>query len=182
VKVDGRRSYARVRAGEEVRLEPRPVRVTAFVVDDVRSALGRDGRAVLDVDVRVTCSAGTYVRALARDLGADLGVGGHLTALRRTRSGTFDVAAARSLDDLAALAEGDGLAAAVTGLAEAVATAFPVWRVPEADADRVAHGVRLPWPAGLGDGGPVGVLGPDGAVLALARREGDVAAYLAVLA
>lgn len=84
IKVDGRRSYARVRAGEEVRLEPRRVRVDRFEATDLRH---HDG--VVDVDVQVTCSSGTYVRALARDVGAELGVGGHLTSLRRTRIGPF---------------------------------------------------------------------------------------------
>jgi tRNA pseudouridine55 synthase len=91
VKVDGVRSYARVRAGEDVELKARPVTVSRFEV------LARRGD---DLDVTVTCSSGTYVRALARDLGAALGVGGHLTALRRTRVGPFELAAARTLEQL----------------------------------------------------------------------------------
>ena len=90
IKVDGRRSYARVRAGEEVELAARPVTVHRFDVLDHRAGC-RGGRAVLDLDVEVDVSSGTYVRALARDLGAALGVGGHLTALRRTRVGPFDL-------------------------------------------------------------------------------------------
>ena len=89
IKVEGRRSHDRVRAGEEVELVERPVVVGAFDVLDVRPqpALG-----ALDVDVVVTCSSGTYIRALARDLGEALGVGGHLTALRRSRVGCFELA------------------------------------------------------------------------------------------
>lgn len=182
VKVGGRRSYARVRAGEQVELAARRVRVSRFEVTDVRVATGRDGRAVLDADIAVTCSAGTYVRALARDLGQALGVGGHLTRLRRTRSGTFQVAAAVTLDQLAAAAAEGRSADLLVPLPVAVADAFPIWAVDEAAVDRVRHGVRLPWPADLPDGGPVGVFGPDGGVLALAQRAGDRAAYLAVLA
>ncbi len=97
VKVDGVRAYARVRAGQEVTLAPRPVNVAVFEVGDLRPV-----GPVVDLDVRVVCSAGTYVRALARDLGAALGVGGHLTMLRRSRVGGFGLAEAQTLDALAA--------------------------------------------------------------------------------
>ena len=89
IKVGGRRAYDLARAGEEVRLDPREVEVSRFEVLAQREADG-----CLDLDVVVDCSSGTYIRALARDLGADLGVGGHLTALRRTRIGPFPVAEA----------------------------------------------------------------------------------------
>ncbi len=95
IKVDGQRSYARVRAGEEVELAARPVTVSRFELLAVRRADG-----VLDLDVLVECSSGTYIRALARDLGAALGVGGHLTALRRTRVGPFGLAEAHTLPEL----------------------------------------------------------------------------------
>lgn len=101
IKVDGKRAYARVRAGEDVALPPRPVTVHRFDVTGTRRA-EQDGAPVLDVDVVVTCSSGTYVRALARDVGARLGVGGHLTALRRTRVGAYGLDVARPLEDLAA--------------------------------------------------------------------------------
>ncbi len=97
VKVDGVRSYARVRAGEDVTLPPRAVVVSRFDVLARRSDI-TDGVPVLDLDVLVECSTGTYVRALARDLGADLGTGGHLTALRRSRVGPFSLAEAQTLD------------------------------------------------------------------------------------
>ncbi|WP_255361996.1 tRNA pseudouridine(55) synthase TruB, partial [Mycobacterium sp. 1081908.1] len=96
IKVDGRRAYRLVREGQTVELAARPVRIERFEVLAVR----RDGD-VIDVDVDVDCSSGTYIRALARDLGAALGVGGHLTALRRTRVGRFGLDRARSLEDLA---------------------------------------------------------------------------------
>ena len=157
IKVDGRRAYDRVRAGEEVQLAARTVHVETFEL------VRRDGA---ELDVHVECSTGTYVRALARDLGRMLGVGGHLTALRRTRVGGFDLEVARPLEVLA-----DDLT--VIPLAEAVATTFPRW---DADADavrRIALGQRLA-PAGL-PAGPVGVFGPDGEVVALVEeRDGAV--------
>lgn len=88
IKVNGRRSYARVRAGEQVELAARPVTVSRFDAVAVRR-VERESAILVDLDVEVTCSTGTYVRALARDLGAALGVGGHLTALRRTRIGPY---------------------------------------------------------------------------------------------
>ena len=102
IKVKGERAYHRVRAGEAVELPARPVTVSRFVVGDIRARLDVDGTPVLDVDVEVTVSSGTYVRALARDLGAALGCGGHLTALRRTRVGGFAIADAHPLADLEA--------------------------------------------------------------------------------
>src|SRR5690606_27497146 len=101
IKVDGMRAYARVRAGEDVELAARPVTVSRFEVLAVRPERAEDGTAVTDVDVVVTCSSGTYVRALARDLGSALGVGGHLTALRRTRVGGYGLRVARTLEQLA---------------------------------------------------------------------------------
>src|SRR5262249_54449093 len=97
IKVDGQRAYQRARAGEEVVLAARPVTVSRFEV----LSWQRPAPDLLDVDVVVECSSGTYVRALARDAGAALGVGGHLTALRRTRVGPFGEAAALTLDALA---------------------------------------------------------------------------------
>ena len=164
IKVDGQRAYARVRAGEEVALQPRPVVVSAFDV------LARRGP---ELDVAVECSSGTYVRALARDLGAALGVGGHLTALRRTRVGPFTLARARSLAELDA---DPGLSLT---LDEAVATAFPRRDADQAEAVDLAHGRPLP-PAGVD--GVHGVFAPDGHVLALVRDRDGRARPLVVLA
>lgn len=97
IKVDGQRAYARVRAGEDVELPERSVTVHSF---DVLGFEHHDGFS--DVDVEVHCSSGTYIRSLARDLGAVLGVGGHLTALRRTASGRFTEAQAVALDEVTA--------------------------------------------------------------------------------
>ncbi|MER7205481.1 tRNA pseudouridine(55) synthase TruB [Streptosporangium sp. NPDC000239] len=166
IKVNGERAYKRARAGEEVELEARPVTVSAFEILDIR----REGD-LLDVDVSVTCSSGTYIRALARDLGTALGVGGHLTALRRTRVGPYDLSAARTIERLAA-------DCVILPMAEAVAAAFPRRDVTEQEAGLVAHGGRLP-AAGLGDG-PIGVFGPDGTLLALVEERGRLTRSLAV--
>jgi tRNA pseudouridine55 synthase len=159
VKVAGTRSYVRVRAGEDVELPPRRVTVTRFDVTDVRRPLP----GIVDLDANVECSSGTYVRALARDLGAALGVGGHLTALRRTRVGPYDIAQAHTLDELAS-------DLALLPLPAVVGAAFPRRDVDAASADTLSHGVPLP--VG-GQPGPVGVFGPDGTVLALVEdRDG----------
>src|SRR6185312_13585397 len=100
VKVDGRRAYARVRSGEAVELPARPVTVRTFEVL-ARRRVEDQGVPVVDLDVRVVCSSGTYIRALARDLGAGLGIGGSLTALRRTRVGPYGLEQARTLEELA---------------------------------------------------------------------------------
>ncbi len=170
VKVDGVRAYARVRAGEQVDLAARPVVVASFEV----LALRRPTPDLLDVDVAVSCSTGTYVRALARDLGARLGVGGHLVALRRTRVGAFTAAQARTLAEL----EDDFR---YVPLAEAVAAQFPRLDVDAADAAAVGHGRPLTL-SGTGSAGPVGVFGPDGAVLALMTPRDGVLRALVVFA
>ncbi|WP_068402637.1 tRNA pseudouridine(55) synthase TruB, partial [Kribbia dieselivorans] len=100
IKIDGKRAYHRVRSGEDVDLPARPVTVARFDVGELRPVELPDGQRVLDCDIEVEVSSGTYVRALARDLGAALGVGGHLTALRRTRVGGFRIADCTDLDDL----------------------------------------------------------------------------------
>ena len=172
VKVAGRRAHERVRAGEDVRLEPRRVTVHELRVGEPRRA----GAAYLDVDVTLRCSAGTYVRAVARDAGEALGVGGHLTALRRTAVGPFGLDAARTLEQLADELPGAGL----LGLADAARAAFPILELGDEDAAAVRHGRALD--VDLPAAGPVAVLGPDGAFLALyAEREGRARA-VAVLA
>jgi tRNA pseudouridine55 synthase len=126
-------------------------------------AIRRDGD-LLDADVSVTCSSGTYIRALARDLGAALGTGGHLTRLRRTRVGGYREEQARTLDDLADSFE-------VLPLAQAAAAAFPRLDVPAEQAARLAHGGRLPGPTDPAPAGPVAAFGPDGTFIALLREE-----------
>ncbi|MET8681459.1 tRNA pseudouridine(55) synthase TruB [Streptomyces sp. NPDC004647] len=185
IKIDGKRSYARVRQGEEFELAARPVTVSSFVVHEVREAVADDGTAVLDVDATVVCSSGTYIRALARDLGAGLGVGGHLTALRRTRVGPYGLEAAHTLEQLQEAADSsdssDERRLPVMPIAEAAAAAFPRWDVDEKQARLLSNGVRLDAP-GLGVGGPIAVFGPEGRFLALVEESKGKAKSLAVFA
>ncbi|MGH3885055.1 MAG: tRNA pseudouridine(55) synthase TruB [Pseudonocardiaceae bacterium] len=160
VKIDGRRAYALARAGEQVRLAARPVSVSRFELLELRRS-----HRVTDLDVLVECSGGTYVRALARDLGAALGVGGHLTALRRTRVGPFDLNVARTLDELAAT---PNLSAE---LDEVVATAFPHRAVDAQQVRVLAHGGPLP---AIGLAGTHAAIDSEGhAVALLAERDGQ---------
>jgi tRNA pseudouridine55 synthase len=168
IKVRGERAYAVARAGREVTLAARPVTVSRFDL-----AAPRVVGSALDVDAEVVCSAGTYVRALARDLGAALGVGGHLTALRRTRVGPWTLDEARTLDQLAKSLD-------VVPLPAAAARALPRWDVDAASADRVRVGARLPLPDS--GPGPWAVFGPGDELLALAEERAGRMAYLVVLA
>ncbi|REE99205.1 tRNA pseudouridine(55) synthase TruB [Thermomonospora umbrina] len=166
IKVNGQRAYKMARKGEEVELRARPVTVSDFTVGEIR----RHGDLV-DLDASITCSSGTYIRALARDLGAALGTGGHLTALRRTRVGPYGLDLARTLDQLASHCD-------VLPIGDAVAAAFPRRDVDAADAKAIAHGGRLP-ATGLGPG-PIGVFGPEGDLLALMEEQGPIIRPLAV--
>jgi tRNA pseudouridine55 synthase len=163
VKVDGVRSYARVRAGEAVELAARPVVVSRFAL------LERRGD---ELDVRVECTSGTYVRALARDLGAALGVGAHLTALRRTRVGPFDLASARTLEQLAEHV-------AVVPLDAAVAASFPRRDLDADEAVALSYGKRL---AASGRPGTVGAFAPDGRCIALVEDRDATARPVVVFA
>jgi tRNA pseudouridine55 synthase len=172
IKVDGRRAYELVRAGEDIELKARVVTVSIFDVHDVR--VGEvEGTPVLDIDVTVECSAGTYIRALARDLGSALGAAGHLTALRRTAVGPWTLAEATPLDDCA-----PGKLPLLS-LDDAAARAFPVVTVSGEDAERVRHGARLPW--GAAPEGPLAVYDDSGSLLALAEARDARLMLLAVL-
>lgn len=176
IKVDGQRSYARVRGGEDVALAARPVRVDRFDVLDTRAGEA-DGVPVLDVDVAVTVSSGTYVRALARDLGAALGTGGHLTALRRTRVGGYTLDDAASLPQLLAaydearesrgvdrLDRADLPALPLLDMARAAAAVMPVHELTEADERALGYGQRIA--SGPG-GAAVAAVGPTGRLVAV---------------
>jgi tRNA pseudouridine55 synthase len=169
IKVDGQRSYARVRAGEDVDLPARAVTVEMFELGDVRRL-----DDVVDADVRVVCSSGTYVRALARDLGEALGVGGHLTMLRRTRVDGFDLASAHTLDEL----EADLV---VTDLDTAARSSFPNFDLDEAQAVDVRFGRPLVGLV-LGSDAPVALFDPAGRFLALYAQRGGDARAVAVFA
>jgi tRNA pseudouridine55 synthase len=170
IKVDGQRAYDRVRTGQAVELSARPVTVSRF------DAIGfsRPVDDLLDVDVEVVCSSGTYVRALARDIGSALGVGGHLTALRRTRVGPFTLDLARSPEQLAALDDPVTLP-----LADAVRTAFPARDVDDAEVRELSFGRSLQ-PRGIA--GVHGAFAPDGSVVALLRESDGAARPVLVFA
>ncbi|MER6271168.1 tRNA pseudouridine(55) synthase TruB [Streptomyces sp900105755] len=173
IKIDGVRSYKRARDGEDFDIPARPVTVSSFAVYDVRDAVAEDGTPVLDLVVSVVCSSGTYIRALARDLGADLGVGGHLTALRRTRVGPYKLDSARTLDQLQQ-------ELTVMPIAEAAGAAFRRWDVDERRARLLTNGVRLEMPDEYAGTGPVAVFGPEGRFLALVEEQKGKAKSLAV--
>ncbi|KAA8958344.1 tRNA pseudouridine(55) synthase TruB [Mycobacterium sp.] len=158
VKVGGRRAYRLARAGRPVELAARPVRIDRFDVVSAR----RHGQFV-DLDVEVDCSSGTYIRALARDLGDLLGVGGHLRALRRTRVGRFGLDLARTLDELAEQPE------LSLSLDQACLQMFPRRNLTADEVDAAAHGRALT-PAGID--GIYAASAPDGRVIALLRDEG----------
>ncbi|MBC9732215.1 tRNA pseudouridine(55) synthase TruB [Nocardioides marmotae] len=169
IKVDGKRAYQRVRDGEQVELQPRAVTVHELVVHDVR----REGD-VVDVDVSLRCSSGTYVRAIARDAGARLGVGGHLTALRRTAVGPYGLDVARTLDELADdVAAGRG---GVLPIADAARAAFPSRDLDDAAAADVRVGRSLD----LALDATTAVFAPSGEFLALYEPRGPVARPVAV--
>ncbi|KAA0919568.1 tRNA pseudouridine(55) synthase TruB [Dietzia sp. ANT_WB102] len=167
IKVDGRRAYDRVRAGEEVELRPRRVTVSRFdVLERVRSA------EVIDLVVVVDCSTGTYIRALARDLGAALGVGGHLTSLRRTHVGPFGLEVARTLEHL------ETEPTLSLDLDTAALTAFPRRDIDADESEGLRHGR---WLEARGDTGVVAAVGPDGRVAALVEESGRRAAPVVVM-
>lgn len=159
IKVGGQRAYRLVRDGHTVELEARPVRIGRFDVLDVRP----HGQ-LIDVDVEVDCSSGTYIRALARDLGAALGVGGHLTSLRRTRVGRFGLDHAHTLDELA---ERPRLS---WTLDEACLLMFPRRALTAEEVDAVANGRSLR-PAGID--GVYAAADDNDRVIALLRDEGS---------
>jgi len=173
IKVNGVRAYKKVREGEAVELAARRVTISRIDVFAVRPAGDR-----LDVDIEVACSSGTYIRAIARDLGAALGVGGHLTALRRTAVGGFTLDEASTLEQLTEIAESGGDPVRLP-LAPAIERAMPVRIVGDEEARILSHGGPLP-PVGIA--GAYGIVGPDGAALAVVRESDGRARPEVVLA
>lgn len=160
IKVGGRRAYDLARAGQAVELKAREVEVSRFDVRDIRPAEDR-----LDLDVIVDCSSGTYIRALARDLGTALGVGGHLTALRRTRIGPFDVRDATGVEELA-----EATAKTPSEVASLVLGAVPV---TAEEARDLRHGKRLAGQAHRLSGEHAAAIDPDGALVGILEAKGD---------
>ncbi len=137
IKVDGERAYAKVRGGDEVKLAARPVTVSRFeVTSDIR--LVSDGDSIfVDFDAVIDCSSGTYIRALARDLGSALQVGGHLTALRRTRIGTYKIEDAQKVDGLSSNS------LSITSMFDAVKESFELRELSEQEVVDLRHGKRI---------------------------------------
>ncbi|MDQ7907332.1 tRNA pseudouridine(55) synthase TruB [Phytohabitans sp. ZYX-F-186] len=160
IKIDGKRAYKRVREGEQVTLAARPVTISRL--DPL--AIRRPAPDLVDVDVEVVCSSGTYVRAIARDLGAGLGVGGHLTALRRTAVGGFTLAEASTLEEL------EKVAPEVVNLplADAARRFFAAREATVDEARTLSHGGPLDQ---AGIDGPYAVFAPDGGLLAIVRER-----------
>jgi tRNA pseudouridine55 synthase len=163
IKINGERAYKRVRDGESVEIPSRRVTIHSQEILDIRRVT-LDDRAVVDVDIEVSCSSGTYIRAIARDLGADLGVGGHLTALRRTAVGGLTLAEASTLPEL------EERAPDVIGLpmAQAAARAFARREATEEETRILRHGGPLP---AVGIAGPYAVFDPAGALLAIVNEK-----------
>ncbi|MGF7123411.1 tRNA pseudouridine(55) synthase TruB [Rhodococcus sp. TAF43] len=171
IKVDGQRAHARIRAGEEVTLAARPVTVSRFEVLARRDVPSEDGGFV-DLDVDVDCSSGTYIRALARDLGATLGVGGHLTALRRTSVGPFTLEHARTLDQLA---DDPGVSLDID---QAAQTAFPHRQITAEEAESISQGR---WLEPIGLKGVYAAIDPNGHTIALLQERGKRASSVMVV-
>jgi tRNA pseudouridine55 synthase len=167
IKINGKRAYARVRDGEEIEIPARDVMIHDFEIISIEH-----NAQTIDVKVRVVCSAGTYIRALARDLGATLGVGGHLTELRRTRSGKFTQM--RPLNDLENTPT-------VIDLPDAVKMTFPTVEISGDDIKRAKNGMRIPLPVEMPTG-VVGVFSSDGEVISLSENSNSELVPLVVFA
>lgn len=152
IKVAGKRAYDLVRAGESVELKPRQVTVLRFDVLKIERVAG-----FIDLTVIVECSSGTYIRALARDVGKSLGIGGHITSLRRTKVGYFDVANSNTVEQLDELQ--------ITGLSEAAGHLFPIINLLESEVTDLFHGKKLSGRDAL-KGYAAGV-SPDGKLVAI---------------
>jgi tRNA pseudouridine55 synthase len=169
IKVDGKRAYARMREGETVELPARPVTVSRF---DVLARRDLPGDGFVDLDVEVDCSSGTYIRALARDLGAALGVGAHLTALRRTKVGPFGLEHARTLEQLA---DDSALSLDIDAAAR---TAFACRSISDAEAVLLANGR---WLEPIGMAGVYAAIDAQGRVAALLQEKGKRASAVFVV-
>ena len=169
IKVNGQRSYHRVRSGEEVDLPARPVTVSRFEIHDVRPQTV-DGVPMVDVDVTVEVSSGTYVRALARDLGQHLGVGGHLTALRRTRVGAFRIEDTITLDELSTRVEA-GQEVPVIPMAQAASDAFVTHHISANEERALGYGQRIASGAQRAD--VVAAIAPSGRLAAILDESGE---------
>ncbi|WP_111718289.1 tRNA pseudouridine(55) synthase TruB [Homoserinimonas sp. OAct 916] len=172
IKVDGKRAYARVRSGEDVQLHARPVTVHTFeLLGEPRIEDDESGTLWLDLDVRVVCSSGTYIRALARDLGRALQIGGHLTALRRIRVGPFHIDDAHEV-------EAPDVPGRLIEPADAAGRLFPVVQLTESESIDLGHGKRLSRPDLAGLTPPIAAVSPSGRLVGLVQLRGESARSL----
>jgi tRNA pseudouridine55 synthase len=178
IKVNGERAYARVRSGQDVKLAARAVTIHRFDLHGIRREQGGD---VVDVDVTVECSSGTYIRALARDLGISLGVGGHLTELRRTHVGPYSLDQARTLEQLAEDLE-------VLEMSQAARALMPNRELSAEETTEISFGRRIAAgaPAGSAEAAtadrPAAAFAPDGSLVALLADTGNFAKPVLVFA
>ena len=164
IKVDGQRAYAKVRSGDEVKLAAREIDIHKFEILGAVRRVVEAGHSFIDFDAVIDCSSGTYIRALARDLGAALGVGGHLTALRRTKVGSYTINQAQELEGL------DSASLRVLDINAAAAQQFEVRELSAHDVTDLRHGKRL---AANGEGvNPFGGFDSDGKLIAVLTRSG----------
>ena len=167
VKVDGQRAHARVRAGEDVQLPAREVTISQLHIGEIRRTA-----TTIEIDIEVTCSAGTFIRAIARDCGSDLGVGGHLSALRRTRVASFGLAPSVTIDQLKS-GEFEGLS-----IAEVAALTFPIRNISEDEVLELSFGRTLT----LSDSAAITAAMAHGQLIALLSNKESHAKPIAVFA
>lgn len=167
VRIDGKRAYDRVRAGEDVDIPSRRVTIHRVDVIEIRRA-----GPWWDIAVEIDCSSGTYIRAIARDVGNDLGVGGHLTALRRTRVGPFDVDDAIDPEDITA--------ESLIALGQAAAAVMPLVALSTAQATELSHGkhIFVEAPEGSKPDTAVACVGPDRDLVAICSISQSVSNIL----
>lgn len=175
IKVDGERAYAKVRSGDEVKLKARPVTIHRFeVIGDPRLVIDGDN-SFFDFDAIIDCSSGTYIRALARDLGSALGVGGHLTALRRTKIGSYSISQAQELDGLT------GETLQVLPIEQAATQQFKVRTLSDQDVIDLRHGKRLRVQDET-ETAPTAAIDSSGSLIAMLTKSGNAAKSLVVFA
>ena len=175
IKVDGERAYAKVRSGDDVKLKARPVTIHRFEVTGEPRLVTEGENTFFDFEAIIDCSSGTYIRALARDLGTALGVGGHLTALRRTKIGSYSISQAQELEGLT------GESIQVLPIEQAATQQFKVRSLSEQDVTDLRHGKRLR-AIDETESAPTAAIDTDGNLIAMLTKSGNAAKSLVVFA
>ena len=175
IKVDGERAYAKVRSGDEVKLKARPVAIDRFDVIGEPRLVTEGDNTFFDFEAIIDCSSGTYIRALARALGTALGVGGHLTALRRTKIGSYSISQAQELEGLT------GESLQVLPIEQAATQQFKVRSLSDQDVIDLRHGKRLR-AIDETESAPTAAIDTDGNLIAMLTKSGNAAKSLVVFA